>query len=84
MYNKNKCGVDQLDARCRLFEFPHKCNRWTVVVLFHLLNMAFHNAYTLYKEEHQEEKPLPSFMEFMLGVARCKGNLYETDKGTTA
>lgn len=47
-YNTNKCGVDMLDAMCRLMSTKAACRRWPLAVFFNILDVAGINAWIIY------------------------------------
>lgn len=49
-YNKNKCGVDVVDAMARLYSVRASSRRWPVQVFYNILDLAAINAWVLYKE----------------------------------
>jgi len=44
-YNENKCGVDVLDAMCKLMSTKASCRRWPLAVFFNVLDMAAVNSW---------------------------------------
>ena len=59
-YNKKKCGVDVLDQLIEASTCRRKTLRWTMNVLFFMLDVAAYNAYALYSLKHN----LPLFANF--------------------
>jgi len=49
-YNTNKCGVDMLDAMCRLMSMKAACRRWPLAVFFNILDVAGINAWIIYRK----------------------------------
>ena len=49
-YNGNKCGVDMLDAMCRMMSTKAGCRRWPLAVFFNILDLAAVNAWIIYKK----------------------------------
>jgi len=49
-YNTNNCGVDMLDAMCRLMSTTAACRRWPLVVVFNILDVAGINAWIIYRK----------------------------------
>lgn len=59
-YNQTKGGVDTLDQMCSLMSCSRKTNRWPMCLFYGMLNIAFVNAYIIYRHNvvTKGEKPL--------------------------
>jgi len=49
-YNENKCGVDVLDAMCKLMSTKAGCRRWPLAIFFNLLDIAAVNSWILFQK----------------------------------
>jgi hypothetical protein len=58
-YNENMSGVDRADQMIAYYSCPRKTIRWYKKVMYHLLDLAIHNAHFLY-----ETKSKMSFLDF--------------------
>lgn len=57
-YNKNMKGVDHFDQMVKYYSFARKTNKWTKKMAMYLLQMAVHNAFSLYKQYNTDKRPL--------------------------
>lgn len=68
-YNSHMGGVDKSDQLLTYYTFQHRTSKWWKRAFFHLLNVAYVNAYIIYKETPSVGRKLTHEL-FMVAVAR--------------
>ncbi len=53
-YNQYKHGVDSNNQNTYHYRFPHKSNRWSKNVFFHLLQISMYNDFLIYKKKNNK------------------------------
>lgn len=67
-YNVMKTGVDVLDQILGYYTCRRGTNRWPYAVWMHMMDLAAHNAYVIFKKLHPEE--FKSRRDFLLQLAK--------------
>ena len=60
--NKTKCGIDVADQMTRQYTVKAGTGRWPVVVFYNILDLAYINAYVLYKKKTGDAISRKNFM----------------------
>ena len=57
-YNAGKGGTDAFDQRCAVTSCSRKSRRWTMAMIYQMVNIGMNNAYILYNESNVERNRL--------------------------
>lgn len=76
-YNKYMGGVDLMDQMTKYYGISRRSKKWTTKLCFHLLNIAFHNSYVLYKK-YSSSSQKKSYLKFLTKImCALSGQKYE-------
>ena len=73
-YNKTKCGINVADQMARQYTVKAGTGRWPVVVFYNILDLAYINAYVLYKKKTGDAISRRNFM-FQLATKLREGHV---------
>ncbi|CAK1592576.1 unnamed protein product [Parnassius mnemosyne] len=62
-YNSTKGGVDEADKKCSIYSCSRRTRRWTMVLLFRVLDLSGMNAYILYNMYQSKQVERGDFLK---------------------
>lgn len=72
-YNTHMGYVDQLDAACQQFAYPHKLVNWKHAIFFWLIEATIHNCSIIWNHLHQSKEKFGVFRWELANELRQKG-----------